>query len=696
MLPKKLCSLGILDIDINLVLRKSQAEDYNFDINQYNAVEDLESLFFKNDLENKKNNIYYKNFNNQENESINYMDNISLSSNNNLINTLLFINRAYKTKTFIEFIMLNQMEFSDNTKFIKKLLQEIFNKNYFFIIENKIFDIPSKIKFIIKILNDYDEEIISMKSFELFEINEMEIEQNLINGKNEEKEIDFFFQNKINYNFLRTDYFLLDMNILDDLNLSNNINFLNYIHEIIKTYPKIKIILIIGDNINRIEEDHLKFNKQLILLSDIIFSFRDKLNNFYQIYNQTLKNKSLFNYNNFNESLDIIANKKFSKYDLIIDELNKARVNIPRLTVLFEEFKKIIIYRQGYQMKIDNFESYHLHLTKTKNYNKKLEYIYSNPEKFAHIFIAGFLSRLLHEKSFRVCVSAGDLLIKKCLFLFMKNIDYINDVDEYNVFVPKLKKYNEMKKKEKLSKENEKLFSKENKFILDCTNVLKSRKKDYNPLFDENCAGYLLKERNLKHLRYIGFINKNGVILKDPDILGKIEEYNLVKSIIKKKAVKGRNLSINNKKLSLSKTSYNTVNSRNYDSLENKKSPKIKRIFKSLSLSDTNKKLHNKMNNFKTIFNLPIISKPDFNFSNFSSKDKRYIKKNKLNLLNSKSMSLFNIYTNLIQFKRNFSFNNKYSNNKCVISNLKNNKINSNYFSKIIKKYFFKNDYNYK
>lgn len=51
------------------------------------------------------------------------------------------------------------------------------------------------------------------------------------------------------------------------------------------------------------------------------------------------------------------------------------------------------------------------------------------------------------------------------------------------------------RKKWKKFQENEKLFSKENKFILYCTNLLKSREKDYNPLFDENCSGYLLKKQ---------------------------------------------------------------------------------------------------------------------------------------------------------------------------------------------------------
>ena len=169
MFPKKICSIGILDINLNLILRKTQAENYKFNINKYNTVEDLEDLFYPKKNENE--NIY----------NINYIDYISLSSNNNLINTLLYINRAYKIKTFVEFIMLNQMEFSESTKFVRKLLQEIFYRNYFFIIENKILDIPSEIKFTIKILNNDDDDIISMKTFELFEINE--VEQNLINIK---------------------------------------------------------------------------------------------------------------------------------------------------------------------------------------------------------------------------------------------------------------------------------------------------------------------------------------------------------------------------------------------------------------------------------------------------------------------------------------------------------------------------------
>ena len=326
MLPKKLCSLGVLDININLILRKSQAEEFNFYINKYNSIEDLEDLFFKNNIENKNNK-----FKIEENVNVNYMDYISLSSDNNLI---------------IEFIMLNQMELSDSTKFVQKMIQEIFDKNYFFINEIKILYIPSKIKFIINILNDNDDKIIYMKSFELFEINEIELEQiNINNDVNDDnlpfknKDDSFLYIDKLNYNFIKTDYFLFDLGIIKDFKLPNNQNYSNFILEIIKRNPKIKIILIVDEIINNIEEKYLKLNKKLIELSDIIFSFRDILNNFFQIYNLTLNNNLkdiTFNshesfYNSLNVNLEIIGNKKLDKYDLIITDQDKYRKNIPRL-----------------------------------------------------------------------------------------------------------------------------------------------------------------------------------------------------------------------------------------------------------------------------------------------------------------------------------------------------------------------------
>ena len=209
---KKLCSLGILDFNINLVLRKSEAKHLNFNIESYVTIEDLKNLFNFEDNKNEINQINENNFNNSNNFTNNYLDFITLTSDNNLINTLLYINRAYKKKSFIEFIMPNQLDYNDNTKFIKKIIEYILAKNYIFIIENSIIDIPSKIKFKIKIIDDITNEVISSKNFDLFEKNEIDISQI------EEKEnINDIFFNKINYNFNKSNYLIIDLKELKNI-----------------------------------------------------------------------------------------------------------------------------------------------------------------------------------------------------------------------------------------------------------------------------------------------------------------------------------------------------------------------------------------------------------------------------------------------------------------------------------------------
>ena len=686
MIPKKLCSLGVLDINLNLVLRKSLAGKYNFNINDYNTVEDLQTLFYH-ESQSNCNNYYYNDSQDQFKEKINYLDYISLSSNNNLINTLLFINRAYKTKTFIEFIMLNQMEFSESTKFIRKMLQEIFDKNYFFIIENKVLDIPSKIKFIIKILNDNDDEIISMKSFELFEINEMEFEQNRINIKDDVSENNYtFYKNsksnhildidKINYNFKNTNYFLLDMSIIKDFKYLNEKDFFFFFYEIIKRYPKINIILIVDNYINNIDKNILKFNKKLIEMSDIIFSSRNKLNNFFKIYNLTLKNKTKnnnekdSNINHLNNNIELIGNQNTKKYDLITEDQEKCRKNISRLTILLEDFNNITIYKQeGIQMKINYVEIFPLTTMNTKNVNK-IKYLISSSDKFYHIFIAGFLSRLIHDKSPRVCVGAGDLLIKKSMFIFKNNIDYINDIDQFNVLVPSLKISRRRKKNNKIIKEYEELASKENKFVLDCTNASKSKIREYNPLLDHNCASYLLKYQNMKHLKHIGFINKNGYVLNDPDsIKRKKNNSNTINNIIKNKILTDSNFFLRNNKIPFSKTNYNTINSNN-DSLSIKNSPKFKRIFNPIIDKNINNNigLLSPKLNIKSIFtkkfsksknecHFPKMSKTYYNYSNHQESklsDNNSFNNNRIYLRKSESMYSRNIYS-LMKSKRNRS-----------------------------------------
>ena len=144
MATAKICAIGKLDININLILHETIADLLLFDINNINNVKDLKNLFYpiKNELK------------------IDFFDFVSISSNSELINTLLFINRAFKNKSFVELILLNQLDFSEETQFIKNIIKQSCSKQYLYIVENKIYDIPSKITFNIKILKDKNDKFL--------------------------------------------------------------------------------------------------------------------------------------------------------------------------------------------------------------------------------------------------------------------------------------------------------------------------------------------------------------------------------------------------------------------------------------------------------------------------------------------------------------------------------------------------------
>ena len=531
---KKLCSLGILDININLTLTESQAENYNFNIDDYNTVLDLKNIFYPDE---------------EPEIEIDYFKHIYISSDNNIINTLLYINRAYKSKTFIEFIMPNKLDFSDNTKFIHNLLIDICNRNYLFLIENKLIDIGSNIKFNINIINDDTKENVEYKTFDLFEMND--IEMKLTEGEsNDELEYKEF---NLDYNFDKVDYFLLDLFSFKEMLYKNKFDMEKFLYKIMNNNKQIKIILIINENcfIGYDFTSLIEKYREIIELSDIIFCNRNELNYFYRTYNNLrnysidLLNRSNINYskitssnksinntssnmNNINNNIlpnsnrDLIMkkipynlvnnNNENSNYDLVVFDNEKHRKNISRISILFENFFSLTIYEQiGTYMEVDTKETFYFKLKEDKQ-----NFFTKEGEKIYYIFIGGFLSRLIHTKSFRVCFYAGYLLLEKIMKNNLKK-KIVFKIDDYNVLVPNEKK----SFKEKMIKQNEKILEeikcKEKGFILDCTNLNECKIKIYNPLLDNNCAGYLLKKNIFEHLKHKGFINKNGIVLKDPD-----------------------------------------------------------------------------------------------------------------------------------------------------------------------------------
>ena len=700
---KKLCSLGILDININLTLTKTESEKYNFDIDNYNEVSDLKNLFYpEEDSETNTNN------------DIDYFNHIFLSSDNNLINTLLYINRAYKSKTFIEFIMPNKLDFSENTKFIHNLLIDICNRNYLFIIENRLIDISSNIKFNINIIDDETKENIQHKTFDLFEINDLEIKIN-----NEELIDDS--ENKIfnlDYNFDKADFFLVDLFSYKEILYKNKYDMEKFLYKIINGNKQIKIILIInekcfsGYDFTALIEKY----REIIELSDVIFCDKNELNYFFRTFynlkncsidmmngshsnqskinnsNRSLNNASINNnIHNMNNANTIpgtkrdILNKKIphnlinnnenNNLDLIIFDNEKHRKNISRTSILFDNFFSVTIYEQiGTHMEIETKEIFHFKLKEEKYnfYSQTIKQIY-------YIFIGGFLSRLIHNKSFRVCFYAGYLLIEKIIKNFLKK-KIIFKIDEYNILVPNEKK----SLKEKILKQTEKILeekkSKEKGFILDCTNLNECKIKIYNPLLDNNCAGYLLKKNIFQHLKQNGFINKNGIVLKDPDKYDKSKSNNNMHK--KKNNMKpifidnnNSNNNSNNIKLPLIQNNYicNTI-IKNPDKEHKKEKVYSKTItnnfykYKTIKINNENSKNKNKAKNGLYHENDKIeeyLVKTTKNFKeknkgNSYSKTKALLKnikinmdKNNLNLTKSKKKPKYDLYSkNLFQLYR--------------------------------------------
>ena len=665
--PKKLCSIGILDIQLNLILTKSQSEKYNFNINDYNTVSDLKNIFYPNEEFNTNN-------------EIDYFDYVNLTSENNLINTLLHINRAYKSKTFIEFIMPNKLDYGEGKKFIHNLLTEICSRNYLFIIENKLIDTPSNIKFNINIIDDETKEIAQYKTFDLFEMNDIELSLNAFN-----EDLKFDIDNKIfnlDYNFDKVDYFLIDLFSFKDILYKNKYNMEKFIYKVINSNKKIMIILIINEKCFT-EYDFtslIEKYKEIIELSDIIFCDKDEMNYFFKTYNELKNNGIEYTITSNINNNDLTTNNKDSKikripynlinnntendYDLIIFDNDKHRKNIKRTTILFSDFKSITIYEQiGTYMEVDLKESFYF-----KFGSEKQDLYYKKNIQFYYTFIGGFLSRLTHDKSYRVCFYAGLLLLEKIYKNKIKK-KYLFNVDDYNVLVPKEKKSIRERMFLEKEKEIEEKKNKEKGFILDCTNLNDCKIKIYNPLLDNNCAGYLLKKNIFEHLKQHGFINKNGTVLKDPDKYGK-KRANTIKT--KKKM-----------KLNL----FGNYNDMKLPLIQNNEQNKKRNIFDLIENKDQHK-FPKTINNFYRIKKIKIkniIINNDNKFMNPIPKNNNIIKTDLNTEYNNNENSKL-----LAKTTKNFLLKNKYK-----IENNSNKKIDKNIILKNLKMVETKNKLNF-
>ena len=506
---KRLCSLGILDININLFLYESHALEMNLKLDSYNNVDDLQKIFqiLNSNLNSKKNDTLD---NKEEQKSIkyfNYEKYITLDSDNCLINTLLYINKAYNNKTFIEFIIPEKLEFNEKNNYLKNFIDKILSRNYLFVVEtDKRKSNFSKINFIIKIIDDLYDTVKTTKKFEIISKKET-TSDDMIYNLNEMEDFGKIFIKQFNYNFNKIDFFIIDLKEIRKILIKAN-NIYIFLLKIINNFPKLKIILIIDENIipENSQKEEIISIKKYIELCDIIFSFKNNLNNFLRLYYSS--NKRDLTDKNPSKIFFLLKREKNNQneIDLITKDFNKYRTNIPRLLIIFDEFDSIHIYEQDMKNKNLSYNNvFRSFLTSEEMTEEKKNYLILKANNLYHLFISGFVSRLVYNKPFDICFEAGNLLMKKALNVFSKNeVDFKKE--KFNIKV----KNNGYRFLQKIQSDLEK----EKKFVLDCTNKEKSRQKEYNILTDSNCLGFLTRKFKFKNIENPTLIDKVKILLK--------------------------------------------------------------------------------------------------------------------------------------------------------------------------------------
>ena len=508
---EKIISLGSsLNLDFVLSLTRKEFLNFNLDFNSIKSLMDLKKYLEYNEEEN-----YYSSKKN--NKSL--LNLITINSKDSLFNSLLYINRANKKKSFIELLIPFFPKYSKELEFMNDSLKFVLENNYLFLEYFNVFNIKPNLNFVIKLIDD-NQAVLKTKQFLITNENKYEEE----NIKNENDVFDLF--DDLNFEYDGTIFYT---NFLDLYKCKKKSNFEieTFLKKIVKFYPSMKICINYINFIyqfTKLEIQSLNTINEIISLTDILIFEKKELKEFFQlikikddeekkIKNKKKKIKKSYSQSELNISINN-KNKIIDADDLFMRKIETKKKQKNRIGILFEELKTITIIEQDsftkmvlYHMKYEiNYLEPNLSEEKFNEYKKISN---DNFDYLKSIFIGGYLSRLFNHRNFNTCFVAGNESIKNIIYYLKNKFD-----------LPKDKKYYEIKVRKAKSEKSEKELmneKKENNFILDCTNINNSRKKEYNSLFDSYCISFLGKENNRKFLLKRGFINKNGYILNDPD-----------------------------------------------------------------------------------------------------------------------------------------------------------------------------------
>ena len=482
---------------------------------------------------------------------------IKLSSNNELIKLLMIGNLNSDNMGIIDYICFGGPIFTEKESFFNDILDIITMK--YGIIFNKT-PLNFNAGYSIKIILTHDEEkneiLIESKGKHEHE------EDNDIKEEGDTPLNDFELEDEFDYDYPLTDAMeknlipkfkkrniLCNMNPIfekydmlyfnyEDLNkISKNFN-IEYTLELIDFLKKKKCIVFINyyiSEINDINKDikqknetindnktsKKEFSKEYLLellnkfyyVTDIYFFDKKQAVKFfsehYKLFTVDLSQKIISSknvYDYFIKGITTGTSTKIpnEKTGIFLDEFNEFS--------LIQVSKKSV-YKQDYYPNL--FPKVNAHnLNEISLYKDIIE---KNKNNFYSLFLSNIVTTISHAPK----NSAINSMIVYPAYLIgvdliKKKIEYIkNDIKikEFDDKFYKIKKNNKIISREldKLSKEE-----KEEKFLLDCTNKLKSNKKEYISLFDFHLKNYFSNHYIRKDLENKGFIDSEGYILYDP------------------------------------------------------------------------------------------------------------------------------------------------------------------------------------
>ena len=419
---QNIASIGILDLTFTLSLTQTKAKQLHFNINNYNSFNDLEKAFYPSSINNNSNDF--------EEELL--LDYVSLSSNNMLLSSLLYLNRCSTIRFFIEFITVNDFELTTEQLWFKSFLQDVTERNFLFLMQYDINkNIQSHFEFVLKIIDDEtpNNKVIHYKKFHFIpNSKESDSFPNNINSSisNTNENLFYLF---MNFNFNKLNYFISDCSQLIQFKNKDYEEIILFISVLTSKNQNIKIItLFTNEHLLNLAPDTQLFDtiKEIINLTDIIISEQSGLHKFYVSYN---------------ELYEIPWNQR----DIfILSDMDKKRKAINRITTLINYPSNVIaINQKGMYMYLEERKEYNLNLVNSEDNNEhqeEEELLNNNKNLFISFYVGAFLNRILTHKSLYSGVIAGTILMKKMLDVIKYDLaDTITDLSFYQIIVPKIR-----------------------------------------------------------------------------------------------------------------------------------------------------------------------------------------------------------------------------------------------------------------